>query len=101
VNRRAFIFGIAVLPIATTLALRALPLGALPLGAEADVYENFLSNVRRKVIAIVREHGRAVHRLEFGPPHSLNGRTVREVRLQLQSGGSLLDRTGWGWEESC
>jgi len=67
----------------------------LPRAEQTDSYSLFLSNVRRRVCRIVRQEGRGIHRMEIGPP--VDG--LRQCRLWLVTGPSLLDRTVFVWDE--
>jgi hypothetical protein len=72
-----------------------LPKTADPKVAETDSYSIFLKNVHHHICDIVRREEREVRRLEIGSPR--NG--VRQCRLHLVAGPSLLDRIVFVWDE--
>jgi hypothetical protein len=91
VNRRNFIFGAAILP----LAFKLQPMPTAP----TDEYTLFLERVRSRVIEVVRREQRGLHRLEIDPPRANGGLYVRRVKLTLAAGPSLLDSTFFQWDE--
>ena len=70
-----------------------------PASQEDGYSEAFFSRARERVVALVREQGRDIHRLEFAPPAEENGHRFRVVKIQLEAGGSLLQRCCWEWRE--
>ena len=88
-NRRAFIFGITLLPLA-----------ALPAPAVMDSRgDEFMNGVRDKVVEIVCREGRALRNFEIRAPHMVDGVMCRQCILQIAPGGSLLDRCYFVWDE--
>ena len=89
-NRRAFVFGLAALPLAASL-------GSMP-AQPVDEYALFLERVRLKVVEIVRREGRGIRHagsrpgMWIDPPRAVGNVYVRKVHLQLEIGGSLLDK---------
>jgi hypothetical protein len=91
-NRRNFLLGAVVLPLAVSLPPSLL-------SAPRDEYEDFLERVRHKVAAIVRREGRGLHRLYIDPPRADGAWYVRTVHMFLEPGPSLLDKLHFQFDE--
>jgi hypothetical protein len=91
-NRRNFLLGAVVLPLAASLPLSLL-------SAPQDEYDDFLERVRHKVAALVRREGRGLHRLYIDPPRADGARYVRTVHIFLEPGPSLLDKLHFQFDE--
>ncbi len=91
-NRRNFIFGAVVLPLAASLPPSLL-------SAPRDEYDDFLERVRHKVTAIVRREGRGLHKMYIDPPRADGRRYVRTVHIFLDPGPSLLDKLHFQFDE--
>jgi len=91
-DRRIFISGLIVLPVAAA----ALPAAALPAAMHdpADMYSpEFFECVRRHAMEIVRREGRGIRSLAVRAPRDGS----RQVILKLDAGPSLLDRVVFVW----
>lgn len=93
-KRRGFIFGIAMLPLATAPFA-----AALPAVTAQDEYDEFTHRVWERVTEIVRREGRDVHRMWIDPPRAEGIVYVRTVHIMLEAGGSLLDKLHFEFEE--
>ena len=91
-NRRRFIFGAVVLPLAASLPPSLL-------SAPRDEYDDFLDRVRHKVAAIVRREGRSLRKMCIYPPRPDGARYLRTVHIFLEPGPSLLDRLHFEFDE--
>ncbi len=100
-NRRNFLTLLGAAGASVALpALPAMPAAVVAAPAK-DQWELFLERLKPRVDALVAREGRKVHRLSIEPPKASACGTfyVREVRVQLEAGGSLLQKCGFCWTE--
>ena len=91
-NRRSFLLGVVVLPLAASLPPSLL-------SAPRDEYDDFLERVRNKVTAIVLREGRGLRKMYIDPPRADGAWYVRTVHIFLEPGPSLLDKLHLQFEE--
>ena len=87
------------LRVAGAAGLAATVLPAAVVAAPVDEWADFLVRVRSRTMEITRREMRGPHRIVIDPPHVADGIQYRRVKLTLDTGGSLLDKMFFQWDE--
>ena len=95
ISRRHFVAGLVAGALATTLPLPAQPV------QEPDEWDDFIARVRARVIEITQRENRAPRSMFIEAPRVSEDGThyTRRVNLQIDAGGSLLDKINFQWNE--